>query len=58
MDERAKRAMDEVDIEGVHTTAGFLRTVLDLPELARATHHTTLLESWMAERNDDSRRTA
>ncbi len=56
--ERAKRAMDEVDIEGVHTTAGFLRTVLDLPALAQATHHTTLLESWMAERSDDSRRTA
>jgi len=56
--ERAKRAVDEVDVEGVHTTAGFLRTVLDLPELAQATHHTTLLESWMAERSEQTRRSA
>ena len=47
---RARRAMDEVEVRGVATTAPFLRSVLDLPALVDATHHTTTLEDWMTER--------
>lgn len=45
---RMRRALDEVEVQGVETTAGFLRRVLDLPELRNAHHHTTFLEDWMA----------
>jgi acetyl-CoA carboxylase, biotin carboxylase subunit len=45
---RARRALDEVEVHGVKTTAPFLRRVLDLPEVADATYSTTFLETWMA----------
>jgi acetyl-CoA carboxylase biotin carboxylase subunit len=45
---RARRALDEVDVRGVRTTAPFLRRVLDLPAVAAATYSTTFLEEWMA----------
>jgi acetyl-CoA carboxylase biotin carboxylase subunit len=58
---RARRALDEVEVEGVSTTAGFLRRIVDIPEFVDATYHTTFLEGWMAgrsEESDQARRTA
>lgn len=55
---RAKRALSELEIRGVKTTVRFLREVIDLPEFAAATHHTTFLESWLAERQDSHRESA
>ena len=49
---RARRALDEVDVRGVQTTAPFLREVIDLPEVADATYSTTFLEEWMARADD------
>ncbi len=46
---RARRALDEVDVQEVSTTAPFLREVLDLPEVVQGRYHTTFLESWMAD---------
>jgi acetyl-CoA carboxylase biotin carboxylase subunit len=50
---RARRALDEVEVRGVVTTAPFLRRVLDIPETVDATYHTTFLESWMSAQADD-----
>jgi acetyl-CoA carboxylase biotin carboxylase subunit len=55
---RARRALDEVEVHGVVTTAPFLRRVLDLPETVDATYSTTFLESWMAEQADVAGRRA
>jgi acetyl-CoA carboxylase biotin carboxylase subunit len=55
---RARRALDEVDVRGVRTTAPFLRRVLDLPEVAAATYSTTFLEDWMASSDDAAGREA
>jgi len=56
---RARRALDEIEVQGVATTAGFLRTVVDLPQFEQASYDTTFLESWVAGRVDDpARRTA
>ena len=46
---RARRALDEVDVQGVVTTAPFLREVLDVPEVVQGRYHTTFLEGWMAD---------
>jgi acetyl-CoA carboxylase biotin carboxylase subunit len=46
---RARRALDEVDVQGVVTTAPFLREVLDVPEVVQGRYHSTFLEGWMAE---------
>ncbi|HYX97038.1 MAG TPA: acetyl-CoA carboxylase biotin carboxylase subunit [Geodermatophilus sp.] len=46
---RARRALDEVHIVGVRTTAPFLREVLDLPEVVEGRYHSTFLEAWMAD---------
>jgi len=50
---RALRALDEVDVRGIKTTAGFLRDVADTPEFRDGAYHTTWLESWML-RSDDA----
>jgi len=47
---RARRALDEVEVQGVATTAAFLRTVVDLPQFEQATYYTTFLEDWMDHR--------
>jgi acetyl-CoA carboxylase, biotin carboxylase subunit len=46
---RARRALDEVEVQGVVTTAPFLREVLDVPEVVQGRYHSTFLEGWMAE---------
>ena len=46
---RARRALDEVHIVGVRTTAPFLREVLVLPEVVEGRYHSTFLEAWMAD---------
>ena len=46
---RARRALDEVHVVGVQTTAPFLRQVLDLPEVVEGRYHSTFLEAWMAD---------
>ncbi|MER6628057.1 acetyl-CoA carboxylase biotin carboxylase subunit [Streptomyces sp. NPDC000987] len=58
---RARRALDEVEVEGVATTAPFLRALADLPEFVDADYHTTFLESRLAGRasgHDGTGRTA
>ncbi|KQX66123.1 acetyl/propionyl/methylcrotonyl-CoA carboxylase subunit alpha [Angustibacter sp. Root456] len=45
---RLRRALAEVEVEGVATTVGFLRDVVDLPEFRSSDHHTRFLEEWMA----------
>ncbi|WP_433378104.1 acetyl-CoA carboxylase biotin carboxylase subunit [Streptosporangium sp. CA-115845] len=44
---RMARTLDEVEIEGVVTTAGFLREVIDIEEFRDGRYHTTFLEDWM-----------
>lgn len=44
---RARRALGEVAVEGVVTTAGFLRRVLESDAFASGDYHTTSLEDWM-----------
>jgi acetyl-CoA carboxylase biotin carboxylase subunit len=46
---RARRALDEFEIEGVSTTAPLHRALLDWPGLAEATAHTQALEAFLEE---------
>jgi len=46
---RARRALGELEVHGVATTAGFLRSIIELPEFRQGQYHTTFLEDWMAE---------
>ncbi len=46
---RARRALDEVEVEGVATTAPFLRRLADHPGFVAGQYHTTSLEAWMTE---------
>jgi acetyl-CoA carboxylase biotin carboxylase subunit len=55
---RALRALDEVDVQGIKTTAGFLRDVVDTPEFRDGVYHTTWLESWMARPADTGKQSA
>jgi acetyl-CoA carboxylase biotin carboxylase subunit len=48
---RARRALDEVEVEGIATTAPFLRRLADHPGFVQGNYHTTALEEWMS---DDS----
>lgn len=42
--ERARRALEELEIEGVKTTAGFLYDLLDRSEYRSFSHHTKFIE--------------
>ncbi len=46
---RARRALDELEIEGISTTQPLHRSLLDWPGLAEATAHTQSLEAFLAE---------
>jgi acetyl-CoA carboxylase biotin carboxylase subunit len=46
---RARRALDEVEVEGIATTAPFLRRLVDHPGFAAGEYHTTSLEEWMSD---------
>ncbi|VFA96923.1 acetyl-CoA carboxylase biotin carboxylase subunit [Nocardia cyriacigeorgica] len=46
---RMKRALNELVIEGVTTTAGFVAAVLDAEEFRTGEYHTTWLETWMTD---------
>ena len=46
---RARRALDELEIEGVSTTRRLHRSLLDWPGLADATAHTQALEAFLEE---------
>jgi acetyl-CoA carboxylase biotin carboxylase subunit len=46
--DRARGALDEVEVRGIATTAEFLRRVLDLPEVTAGDYHTTFVEDLMA----------
>jgi acetyl-CoA carboxylase biotin carboxylase subunit len=48
---RARRALREVEVEGVQTTAPLLLELLDEPWFAAADFHTNTLETWLAERS-------
>ncbi|GAA0416422.1 acetyl-CoA carboxylase biotin carboxylase subunit [Acrocarpospora corrugata] len=45
---RMARALDEVEVEGVATTASFLRRVIGVAEFREGLYHTTFLEDWIA----------
>ncbi|MET8431136.1 acetyl-CoA carboxylase biotin carboxylase subunit [Nocardia sp. NPDC004860] len=47
---RLLRALGELRVEGVVTTAEFVESVLRTPEFGAGDFHTTWLEPWMAER--------
>jgi acetyl-CoA carboxylase biotin carboxylase subunit len=47
---RSRRALDEFSVEGIPTTAGLLRELVDEPWVAAADFHTRTLEHWLAER--------
>ena len=42
---RAERALSEVDIKGIKTTAGLLRMLVSLPDFEHVKHHTKYIES-------------
>jgi acetyl-CoA carboxylase biotin carboxylase subunit len=46
---RARRALDELEIEGVSTTQPLHRSLLDWPGLTEATAHTQSLEAFLEE---------
>jgi acetyl-CoA carboxylase biotin carboxylase subunit len=48
---RARRALREVSIEGVKTTAPLLAELLDEDWFAAGDFHTNTLETWLAERS-------
>ncbi|MEU4837489.1 acetyl-CoA carboxylase biotin carboxylase subunit [Nocardia testacea] len=52
---RLARALRELAIEGVTTTAEFVNTVLSTEEFRNGRYHTTWLEQWMAEQADAQR---
>lgn len=47
---RLRRALLEVEVQGVSTTLTFIRDVVETPEFHAGDYHTTFLEQWMAER--------
>ncbi len=47
---RARRALDEFEIEGISTTRALHRSLLDWPGLAEATAHTQALETYLDDR--------
>jgi acetyl-CoA carboxylase biotin carboxylase subunit len=42
---RSERALSEVDIQGIKTTTGLLRTLVSLPDFENVKHHTKYIES-------------
>ncbi|WP_063057405.1 acetyl-CoA carboxylase biotin carboxylase subunit [Nocardia sienata] len=52
---RLARALRELAIEGVTTTAEFVDTVLSTEEFRNGMYHTTWLEQWMSEQADARR---
>jgi acetyl-CoA carboxylase biotin carboxylase subunit len=49
---RLSRALRELRIEGVTTTAAFVGAIISTEEFATGAYHTTWLESWMANRGN------
>ncbi|QRY61161.1 acetyl-CoA carboxylase biotin carboxylase subunit [Gordonia sp. PDNC005] len=47
---RMLRALGELDVQGIVTTAPFVETILRSPDFASGAFHTTWLEKWMADR--------
>lgn len=46
---RLDRALHELTVEGVVTTAPFVKAIIDTDEFRKSAYHTTWLEGWMAE---------
>jgi acetyl-CoA carboxylase biotin carboxylase subunit len=46
---RLDRALHELVVEGVVTTAPFVRAIIETDEFRKSNYHTTWLEGWMAE---------
>ncbi|GAA4078969.1 acetyl/propionyl/methylcrotonyl-CoA carboxylase subunit alpha [Nocardioides kongjuensis] len=46
---RLDRALRELTVEGVVTTAPFVKAIIDTDEFRKSNYHTTWLEGWMAE---------
>ncbi|NLA66029.1 MAG: acetyl-CoA carboxylase biotin carboxylase subunit, partial [Leucobacter sp.] len=42
---RARRALAETEIVGIHTTVGLMRRLIELDDFADASHYTTYIES-------------
>jgi len=51
---RMRRALSEIEVEGVSTTTDFLLQVIQLPEFQRGEYHTTFLETWMSPDTTDA----
>ncbi len=51
---RMARALAEVEVEGIVTTAPFLERVVALEQFQRGEQHTTFLEEWMSAQSEGS----
>ena len=52
---RMRRALGELRVEGVATTARLHRRLVDDPEVAAGAFHTRWLEQWLAETRETAR---
>ncbi|WP_447921254.1 acetyl-CoA carboxylase biotin carboxylase subunit [Achromobacter aegrifaciens] len=50
---RMARALDEVELDGVHTTLALHRELLEDPEVLAGRYHTNYLEAWMQKDRED-----
>lgn len=52
---RLSRALDEVELEGVHSTLALHRALAQDPEVAAGNYHTNWLEAWMRADREEQR---
>lgn len=52
---RLSRALDEVELEGVHSTLALHRALAQDPEVAAGNYHTNWLEAWMRAEREEQR---
>ena len=52
---RGSRALDEVELEGVHSTLALHRALAQDPEVAAGNYHTNWLEAWMRADREEQR---
>ena len=52
---RLARALDEVELEGVHSTLALHRALAQDPEVVAGDYHTNWLEAWMRAEREEQR---
>ena len=52
---RLSRALDEVELEGVHSTLALHRALAQDPEVVAGDYHTNWLEAWMRAEREEQR---